>query len=95
MARYIDADALKEEGYADEETGEGIVRVQDIDEAPTIEARPVVRGEWIAEMIPNIWDDDYVDICYKCSECGMRSHGESPFCPNCGADLRTKEEDNG
>lgn len=41
--RLIDADALKRKAVPDEETGEGIVYVQDIDEAPTVDADEVVR----------------------------------------------------
>ena len=40
--RLIDANALKVKGFADHDTGEGIVFVQDIDEAPTVDAVPVV-----------------------------------------------------
>lgn len=41
--RLIDANALKEKGVPEEETGEGIVYVQDIDEAPTVDTVEVVR----------------------------------------------------
>lgn len=43
MARLIDADALKAKANADPDSGEGFVWVQDIDEAPTVDAVPVVR----------------------------------------------------
>lgn len=105
--RLIDADALIEQfdeyiecnrdhdAYANNWCADvcEVLRDTIVKVAPTIEARPVARGEWIAEMFPNIWDDDYVDICYKCSECGAGSSGVSPFCPNCGAEMRTKEEE--
>ena len=41
--RLIDANALKEKAEPEEVTGEGIVYVQDIDEAPTVDAVEVVR----------------------------------------------------
>ena len=41
--RLIDANALKVKGFADHDTGEGIVFVQDINEAPTVDAVEVVR----------------------------------------------------
>lgn len=57
-----------------------------INNLPTIEAAPVVHGEWI--------DHEFEDMVYsrECSEC----HYEIPnmnwnFCPNCGVDMRTKE----
>ena len=43
MARMIYADALKAKAHADPDSGEGFVWVQDIDEAPTVDAVPVVR----------------------------------------------------
>ena len=53
-----------------------------IDEAPTVEARPVVRGEWIHD----------INNLYGCSVC-MNRETMSPkkkknFCPECGADMR-------
>lgn len=50
---------------------------QVIDEQPTIEADPVVHGEWVPHMVVN----------YACSECGKDGH-KTNFCPNCGADMR-------
>ena len=41
--RLIDANALKEKAFPEEVSGEGIVLVQDIDEAPTVDAVEVVR----------------------------------------------------
>ena len=43
MARLIDADKLKAKANADPDSGEGFVWAQDIDEAPTVDAVPVVR----------------------------------------------------
>jgi NADH pyrophosphatase NudC (nudix superfamily) len=52
----------------------------------TIEARPVVRGEW-----RRCYDDSagWGDMCDQCGEFGDGTN----FCPNCGADMRTKEEE--
>ena len=41
--RLIDADKLKEKAIADPDDGEYFVYCQDIDEAPTVDAVPVVR----------------------------------------------------
>ena len=59
-----------------------------LDKSPTIEARPVVRGEWVEKRIPLTWCEDDVDVFYVCSVCRGNNCGESPFCPNCGADMR-------
>lgn len=41
--RLIDANALKVKAFADPDSGEGFVYVQDIDEAQTVDAVEVVR----------------------------------------------------
>ena len=55
---------------------------------PAADVRPVVRGKWTKK------NDD---VCYwfECSVCGQRppwnewgTEWQSPFCPNCGADMR-------
>lgn len=97
MSRLIDADALRNvfEDMANDRfnkstaTSWGRVFEESadiVDEQPTIEERK--RGEWIEE--PNCW--------YRCSNCGkhypsMRGYMDHNFCPNCGADMRTKETD--
>ena len=54
-----------------------------IDEQPTIEAIPVVHGEWIAQ------DEGLTK--FMCSICkGKNYGGHEKFCPNCGADMRKK-----
>lgn len=90
MARLIDADALKAKAHADPDSGEGFVWVQDIDEAPTVDAVPVVHGRWI---------DEYPFV--RCSVCNAewlncRTDNEPKlfyYCPNCGAtmDLEVKD----
>ena len=55
------------------------VSVEDIKNAPTVEAREVVHGEWIEYEVPHI-------IC--CSECDWGTSIDEKgfnFCPNCGA----------
>ena len=43
------------------------------------------EGEWVERIAPLTWCEDDVDVFYECSCCGTQSHGQSPFCPNCGA----------
>ena len=63
--------------------------ISSIENAPTIEARPVVRGEWenhgmymICPVCGAEFDDDIVNMC--------RDGGKSAvnFCGHCGADMR-------
>jgi predicted RNA-binding Zn-ribbon protein involved in translation (DUF1610 family) len=101
MARLIDADALKEKAinvcYEDdyESDGFGIVYVRHIDEAPTIDAKPVKYGEW---------DDSgrykfaSGETAIRCTICGCALHEEEYrenvwyYCPVCGADMRERKE---
>ena len=46
---------------------------------PTIDAVPVVRGEWDAD--PCGW---------HCSECGADGRASWHYCPNCGAKMEDK-----
>lgn len=52
-----------------------------INEAPTIDALPVIYGEW------DEYDDDYGNLC--CTVCGKDSPENTRwnYCPNCGAKM--------
>ena len=57
-----------------------------IDAQPTVEAVPVVHGEWVNEYI-----NRYGHPCHCCSVCGFHaSYQDKNFCPECGADMRKK-----
>lgn len=47
----------------------------------TVEAKPVVHGEWIEEK-------GFLDWFYSCSECNSLSEYKTNFCKTCGADMR-------
>lgn len=59
-----------------------------LDHAPTIEAVPVVHGEW-----ENVGDNEE-DLCFRCTNCNTEFSCEinmrqfAKHCPNCGADMR-------
>lgn len=61
-----------------------VIRI--IKEQPTVEAVPVVHGEWIHD----------INNLYGCSVCmnreTMSPNKKKNFCPNCGADMRKKVE---
>ena len=97
MSRYIEADALKETIDREIFRHETIDHVfQIIDDAPTIEPK---RGKWIDKGWKGDWqfETDGRGNCwyeYECSECGFRNKGgKSNFCPNCGADMRGKDDE--
>lgn len=97
MPRYIDADALESHemiiptGGGQYEYAE-VVYKDDIDEQPTADVRPVIRGEWIEDALAN--------NIYRCSECGVDAPVEptggieykSNYCPNCGARMVNEDE---
>ena len=87
--RLIDANALKVKGFADPETGEGLVYVQDIDEAPTVDAVEAVHGRWVRRIVD--WSAPY-SWKVECSNCGFDICGLGDaylfkYCPNCGAKM--------
>lgn len=66
------------------------VPVEEINNAPTVEAKPVVHGEWIEE-----WDREHFFSSCICSNCGKGTCRDSlmkwvkgAFCQNCGARMR-------
>jgi hypothetical protein len=82
--RLIDADALIQKrnhakAYAPDMyvIGQGYVM-----DAPTIDAVPVVRGEWLPAKDP--YDRVY---CYRHAGCGCEHNEQSAFCPACGAKM--------
>ena len=53
-----------------------------IEEAPTIEAVPVVHGRW----------ERVGDSSYECSACGCISCCKGDYCPDCGAKMDGGED---
>ena len=84
--RLIDADALKLNAWPERYTGEGIVYVEDIDNAPTVEAVEVVHGRWLKTCLPDI---------YHCTNCKRATKMDElcdseilrAYCPICGAKM--------
>ena len=102
--RLIDAEALKtkiqkikaealEHGFAPESVC-GDILLNFLDNAPTIEAKPIVHAYWV-DVNPNL------HIGMKCSLCGARIkyseffNGNHRYCHKCGAQMDEKENDNG
>lgn len=106
MPRYIDAYAFEVVSLKDvsDEFAEGVqFMLEQLDKAPTIEARPVVR---VAARPLEEWDEDYGDVLWwkfpieeppyvgsplDCNWSGYHTHWtpiEVPEPPNCGADMR-------
>ena len=77
--RLVDANALRKKALADMYTGEMFIYLEDLDEAPTVDAVEVVHAYWIGDE-PGEW---------QCSHCGEYAADggfeKTRFCPNCGS----------
>ena len=106
MSRYIDADALieylkkmwarwDEDDWYEAQAKDAMKDdIEIVNKQPTVDAVPVVHGEWVSE-----WDRcDFIVRCSACGEIalfkGDGDHAYSPYCPNCGAKMDGKENDN-
>lgn len=99
--RLIDADALMEKYNLKDATKYGnrdaeqqnhsystmmLYEVADmIEDAPEIEAVPVVHGEWT-----KIYGSCMYVFSFRCSECNCLIEFDTNFCPNCGAKMDGK-----
>ena len=103
--RTIDADALVPDflapTYTNREPCKEYVSMEQIHDAPTIEAEPR-KGKWIYEAQDRLEDetDDGQIITrakrWKCSECGYDKgfalyKPKDKFCVECGADMRGED----
>lgn len=61
-----------------------------IDDAKAADVRENVRGEWINKN-KGIWNTLPVYQCSVCGDYDVRYELTDNFCPNCGADMRSKE----
>ena len=52
-----------------------------VNEAPTVEAKPVVHGEWLEVNGCLSW-------FYQCSVCDEYNECKTNFCKHCGADMQ-------
>ena len=89
--RLIDADALKEKLYIESDNLNSVVTEKEIDEMPTVEAVPVVRGEWRKQTE---WDEDDNAIfeCTNCLHGDVQAKGTVvPYCWHCGAKMDGKK----
>ena len=91
----IDIDPLKEQ--IDEEVKEG--KVLDgwafffkayLDDAPTIDANRL-KGEWIMH-IDDLFPCESTQECSICHAEQLINGNDDNFCPNCGADMRERED---
>lgn len=105
--RLIDADALKADikekrDYLDTSSvigrGEYIAlnkALTMLDEQPTVDAVPVIRGKWLKRNNDNYSPFDPCsseNICI-CNQCGYETDFETNYCANCGAKMVGEKRD--
>ena len=88
--RLIDADELRPTLIEDREGFCTLaVLAGDIESAPTVDAAPVVHGQWIERIVRG-------SPALICSQCRTDSgvNYDFDYCPNCGAkmDLQTEQK---
>ena len=85
--KLIDADEILKEKYLESpHYFDYVVSVEEIENAPTIEAEPVRHGEW------KICCDGYYPYCSVCKEEPI-GRKMSKYCPNCGAKMGLEESE--
>lgn len=96
MARLIDADALKQKitmvtkQYKPNAIMERpAILLEDVDEAPTIEAEPIRYGEWIGK--PMIGGYSRMR-CSVCDNVFLDNKEKWNYCPHCGARMVNENE---
>lgn len=86
MSRYIDADELWKEIESVEYYGRDaeVSRICGlIQSAPTAEVKPIFYGEWVN-----------INGIKTCNQCGAgNASAYDSFCPNCGAFMKKKSEE--
>ena len=89
MSRLIDAEAITDHeiiDYLGIRYASCLDDVRDmLNDQPTIEAVPVVHGEWLLRHIGagHMWE---CSVCHKRPDIYVKK--DTNFCPNCGADMR-------
>lgn len=70
--------------------------IEAVENAETIDAEPVRHGQWIGIEYDGEADGNPVYDVWECSECGHEHNGDfdtlTDYCPNCGADMRSRND---
>ena len=91
MARLIDADELLKDNTWEwfDDWGNYTLAGQAIADAPTVDAAPVVHGEWKPRYHSYSNYNETVMIAdeFCCSCCGVREKYKYNYCPSCGTKM--------
>ena len=58
---------------------------------PTADVRENVRAVWIERELQGLMGRRHTET--RCGNCGYEVYRKTPFCPNCGADMRQGSTD--
>ena len=94
--RLIDVEQAKRATYEEifwSESEQAVVR-NFLAKLPKADAVEVVHARWIEKVdMVESYLADCTEVFYECSVCESANIGESPYCPNCGADMRGEKDD--
>ena len=94
MAEYIERETAIAWFMPYAHAGESIdadVVISDIKDMKAADVAPVRHGHWIEHK--HFHHAHYIDSTYECSECKVEEPLTSDYCPNCGADMRGRNDE--
>lgn len=96
MSDYISREEAKKAVV--KAVGQGYSPFNAIVMIPAADVRPVVRGKWILKHDYSTEEIEDGEKYWECSLCGCGSDSydttwHTPFCPNCGADMRETNDE--
>ena len=62
-----------------------------VDAIPAADVQEVKQGKWLLQKIPFKGGHGQTNTKYKCTVCRGYNKSKTPFCPNCGADMREEQ----
>lgn len=80
--RLIDADRLKEVFHRNVVLAEAFDCL--IDNAPTIDAKPIEHGSWFGDEDGSVWECNQCGLAWQLNY-GTPQENEMNYCPKCGA----------
>ncbi len=91
--RLIDANALRKKALEDIYGGEMFIYLEDLDEAPTVDAVEVVHAKAVPIYSNVEYEDTLIRMDRQCPLCGALIHRSDNYCPVCGARMDGGVED--
>ena len=92
MAEYIEREAAKKEFNLNfGSVSHAVIANRILDSIPAADVAPVVHSTWV--WVPRTSQYGKQSGEWRCKQCHAIAHGGlSPYCPNCGAKMKLKED---